>query len=37
MNIYFEARAELTLGQYAVADVVVNRVYDTLSQTQYVK
>jgi len=29
MNIYFEARAEPIVGQYAVADVVVNRVYDT--------
>ena len=29
MNIYFEARAEPLAGQYAVADVVLNRVQDT--------
>ena len=29
MNIYFEARAEPQAGQYAVADVVLNRVQDT--------
>ena len=28
MNIYFEARAEPQAGQYAVADVVLNRVQD---------
>lgn len=28
MNIYFEARAESQAGQYAVADVVLNRVQD---------
>ena len=29
MNIYHEARAEPIAGQYAVSDVVINRVYDT--------
>ena len=29
MNIYHEARAELHVGMYAVADVTINRVYDT--------
>ena len=29
MNIYHEARAEPLVGQYAVSDVVINRVYDT--------
>jgi|TARA_B110000238_G_C16011269_1_gene389004 spore germination cell wall hydrolase CwlJ-like protein len=29
MNIYHEARAELSVGQYAVADVTINRVFDT--------
>jgi|TARA_R110000851_G_scaffold280401_1_gene433695 spore germination cell wall hydrolase CwlJ-like protein len=29
MNIYHESRAELVVGQYAVADVTINRVYDT--------
>jgi len=28
-NIYFEAKSELEAGQYAVADVVLNRVADT--------
>jgi len=28
-NIYFEARSDNLIGQYAVADVVLNRVYDT--------
>ena len=29
MNIYHEARAELHVGMYAVADVTINRVFDT--------
>jgi spore germination cell wall hydrolase CwlJ-like protein len=28
-NIYFEAKSQLVAGQYAVADVVINRVLDT--------
>ncbi len=28
-NIYFEARSDMTAGQFAVADVVLNRVRDT--------